>query len=168
MLCALSSVAAPGGRCCLAPVSVPWPWPAASLSGVPRGPALMRRALSGLVALSAPVGFSDAVVPFLNQRGLSPLDLLGARAGHVGAGREPGSWCLPLAPATAGALGSLRVVPVRGPAMGLSLAGPSGVCLGLRALRWFACVDSVTDASRLPYRPSFEGGLSRCTGADSC
>ena len=25
--------------------------------------------------------------------------------------------------------------------MGLSLAGPTGVCLGLRALRWFACVD---------------------------
>ena len=31
----------------------------------------------------------------------------------------------------------LRVVPVRGPAMGLSLAGPSGFVVGLRALRWF-------------------------------
>ena len=39
VLCALSGVAAPGGCCCLAPVRVPWSWPAASLSGVPRGPA---------------------------------------------------------------------------------------------------------------------------------
>ena len=57
------------------------------------------------------------------------------------ADRELGSLCLPLAPAEAGELGSLRVVPVRGTAMGLSLAGPSGVGLELRALRWF------TDAS---------------------
>ena len=71
-------------------------------------------------------------------------------------------------PAEAGALSSLRVVPVRGPAMELSLAGPCGVGLGLRALRWFACVDSVIDASGFPYRPSFDGGLGRCTGAVSC
>ena len=71
-------------------------------------------------------------------------------------------------PAEAGALGSLRVVPVRGPAMGLSLAGPSGVGLGLRALRWLACVDPVSDASGFPYRPSFDGGLGRCTRAVSC
>ena len=88
--------------------------------------------------------------------------------GHAEARREPGSLCLPLAPAEAGALGSLRVVPVWGPAMGLSLAGPSGVGLGLRALRWLACVDPVTDASSFPYRPSFDGGLGRCTGAVSC
>ena len=62
-------------------------------------------------------------------------------------------------PAEAGALGSLRVVPVRGPAMGLSLAGPSGVGLGLRALRCFACVDPVTDVSGFPYRSSFDGGF---------
>ena len=61
--------------------------------------------------------------------------LLGGCAGHSEAGRELGSLCLPLAPAVAGALGSLRVLPVWGPAMGLSLAGPSGVGLGLRALR---------------------------------
>ena len=70
-------------------------------------------------------------------RGLSPPALLGGCAGHVEAGREPGSLCLPLAPAEARALGALRVVPVRGPAMGLSLAGPSGFGLGLCALRWF-------------------------------
>ena len=68
-------------------------------------------------------------------RELSPLALLGGCAGHLAAGPELGSLCLPLAPAEAGALGSLCVVPVRGPAMGLTLAGPSGVGLGLRALR---------------------------------
>ena len=60
------------------------------------------------------------------------------------AGRETGSLCRPLATAEAAALGSLRVVPVRGPAMGLSLAGPSGVGLWLRVLRWLVCVDPVT------------------------
>ena len=100
--------------------------------------------------------------------GLSPRALLAGWAGHVEAGREPGSLCLPLAPAGARALGALRVVPVRGPAMGLSLAGPSGFGLGLRALRLFACVDPVTDASGFPYRPSFDGGLGQCTGAVSC
>ena len=62
--CALPGFAAPGGCCCLAPVPVPWLWPAACLSGVPRGPALVHRGSSGLVALGAPVGFPDAVVPF--------------------------------------------------------------------------------------------------------
>ena len=51
--------------------------------------------------------------------------------------------------------------------MGLSLAGPSSVGLGLRALRWLACVDPVTDASGFPYCPSFDGGLGRCTEAVS-
>ena len=82
------------------------------------------------------------------------------------AGREPGSCCLPLAPAEAGTLSSLRVVPARGPAMGLSLAGPSGVGLGLRALRWLACVDPVTDAFGFSYRPSFDAGLGRCIGSE--
>ena len=102
------------------------------------------------------------------SRGLLPPDLLGGWAEHAEAGRVPGSLCLPLAPTVAVALGSLRVVPVRGPAMGLSLAGPSGVGLGLRVLRWLPCVDPVTDASGFPYRPSFDGGLGRCTGAVSC
>ena len=64
VLCALPGFAAPGGRCCLAPVHVPWLWPAACLPGVPCGPALVCRASSGPVALGAPVGLSDAVVPF--------------------------------------------------------------------------------------------------------
>ena len=101
-------------------------------------------------------------------RELSPPALLGGCAEHVEASREPGSLRLPLAPAEARAPGALRIVPVRGPAMGLSLAGPSGFGLGLRVLRWLACVDPVTDASGFPYRPSFDGGLGRCTGAVSC
>ena len=52
--------------------------------------------------------------------------------------------------------------------MRLSLAGPSGVGLELRALRWLACVDPVTDASGFLERPSFDGGLGRCIGAVSC
>ena len=97
--------------------------------------------------------------------GLAPPALLGGCAAHAEAGRE---LCLPLAPAKARALGSLRIVPVRGPAMEFSLAGPPGVGLGLRALRFFGCVDPFTDASGFPYRPSFDRGLGRCTGAVSC
>ena len=63
-LCALPGFPAPGRRCCLALVLVPGLWPAACLSGVPRGPALVRRASSGSVALGDPVSFPDAVVPF--------------------------------------------------------------------------------------------------------
>ena len=65
-----------------------------------------------------------------------PVSLVGC-AEYVEAGQEPGPLCLPLAPAKAGALGSLRDVRVRGPAMGLPLAGPSGFSVGLRALRAF-------------------------------
>ena len=163
-LCALSGFAAPGGRCCLAPVRVPWLWPAACLSGVPRGPAWCAapcpvRSLSVLRLVSRPPG---GLFP---HRGLSPPDLLGGCAGHAETGREPDSLSLPLAPAEARGLGALGVVPVRSPTMGLSLAGPSGVGLGLRALRWFACVDPITDASGFPYSPSFDRGLGWCTGA---
>ena len=41
-----------------------------------------------------------------------------------------------LAPAAAVALGSLCILPIWGRAVGLSLAGPSSVDLGLCALRW--------------------------------
>ena len=181
------------GRC-LAPVPVPWfvvccarcpdlrhlvaalAWHLSSCRGCGR----RRASLACLVAprwCAAPRlvwSLSVLQLAFLSPWCLSPGGglaspaLLGGCAGHAEAGQEPGSLCLPLAPAEAGALGSLRVVPVWGPAMGLSLAGLSGVGLGLRALRCLACVDPVTDASGFPYRPSFDGGLSRCTGAVSC
>ena len=167
VLCALSGFTAPGGRCCLAPVRVPWLWPAACLSGVPRGPAWCAapRLVRSLSVLQAAFLTPWCLSP---PQGLAPPALLGGCAGHVEAGREPGSLCLSLAPAEAGALRLLRVVPVRGPAMGLSLAGPSGVGLGLQALQWLACVDKVTDASAFPYRPSFDGGLGWCTRPVSC
>ena len=71
------------------------------------------------------------------------------------AGRDPGSLCLPLAAPEAAALGSLRVVPVRGPAMGLSLVGPSGVGLGLRALRWIAVCGPGHSRVQFPVPPFF-------------
>ena len=148
-LCALSGFAAPGGRRCLASVRVPWLWPAAFLSGVPRGPAWCA-APSPLRSLSVLWSAFPSPWCLSPPRGLAPPALLGGCAGHAEAGREPGSLCLPLAPAELGALGLLRVVPVGGLAMALSLTGPSGVGLGLRALRWLACVDPVTDASGFP------------------
>ena len=72
VLCALPGFAAPGGRCCLAASLVPWLWPAACLSGVPRGPALVRRASSGPVALGAPVGCPVAVVPLPTPGACAP------------------------------------------------------------------------------------------------
>ena len=157
VLCALPEFAAPSGRDRLAPVRVPWLWPAACISGVPRAPALVRRASSGPVALSAPVGFPATMGPS-PTRGFRQPDLLGGCAGHVEAGREPGSWCLPLAPAEAGALGSLRIIPIRAPAMGLSLAGPSGVGLGLRALRWFGVCGLSYSRVRFPAPSAFQRG----------
>ena len=130
-------------------------------------PRVVRRASSGPVALGAPVGFPAAVVPFPTPGACAPGftgRLRGARRGRPRTGL-----IVPAAgPRRSRGASSLRVIPIRGPAMGLSLAGPSGVGLGLRALRWLACVDPVTDASGFPYRPSFDGGLGRCTGAVSC
>ena len=167
VLCPLPGFAAPGGCCGLVPVLVPWLWPAACLSGVPRGTALVRRASSGPVALGAPVGFPVAVVP-------SPT--LGAVAGFTG-------W---LRGARGGRLRTGLFVPAAGPCRGKGArraprrtrSGPwDGVVPGrsLRLRSWaacaavvLACVDPVTDASGVPYRPSFDGGLGRCTGAVSC
>ena len=104
---------------------------------------------------------------FLSPEACAPA-LLGGAAGHAEAGRVAGSLCLPLAPAKAGALGSFRFLPVHRPSMGLSLTGPSSVGVARSALRCLACVDPETDVSGFPYRPSFHGGLSRCTGAVSC
>ena len=109
-------------------------------SGVPLWrtwwPRMVRCALSDAVALEAPVHFSDAVVPFPSPGTFAP-GFTGRL--HGAGGRRPRTGLLvPAAGLCRGrGTGLLRVVPVRGPAMGLSLAGPSGVGLGLRALRWF-------------------------------
>ena len=114
VLCALSGFAAPGGRCCLAPVRVPWLWPAACLSGVPPCPALCAapRPVRSLSVLRSAFLTLACLSP---HQGLAPPALLGGCAADAEAGREPGLLCLPRAPAEAGALGLLRVVPVRGP-----------------------------------------------------
>ena len=85
VLCALPGFAAPSGRCCLAPVLVPWLWQAACLSGVPPGPALVGRASSSPVAVGAPVGFPVAVVPSHIPGAAAPAStgwLRGARGGR--------------------------------------------------------------------------------------
>ena len=84
---------------------------------------------------------------------------------HLEADREPGSWCIPWAPAAAVALGLLCVVPVRGPAKEMSLAGPSGICFGCVHCGALACVDPVTHASGFPFCPLFNRVLRRCIAA---
>ena len=58
--------------------------------------------------------------------------------------------------------------PFGAPRWGCPWRVPPASVSGLCALRGFACVDLVTDASGFPYRPSFDGGLGRSTGAVSC
>ena len=107
----------------------------ACLSGVPRGHALVRRASSGQVALGAPVDSPVAVVPSPTPGAAPPWLYWVAARGTWRPAENQAHFCLPLAPAEASALGALRVVPVRGPAMGLSLEGGSGFRLRLRAPR---------------------------------
>ena len=45
---------------------------------------------------------------------------------------------------------------------------PLASVLGCVRCGGVGCVDPVTDASGFLYRPSFDGGLGRCTGAVSC
>ena len=83
LLCVLPGSVSPGDCCCLARVCVPWLWPAMGRCGVPHGRALVRRALSGLVALGALVGFRVALLPSPTGgfgRGF-PWRLRGARGG---------------------------------------------------------------------------------------
>ena len=131
VLCALSGFVAPGGRRCLAPVRVPWLWLAACLSGVPRGPAWCAapRPVRSLSVLRSAFPTPWCLSP---PRVLAPPALLGGCAGHAEAGREPGSLCLPLAPAEAGALGSPRRTR-SGPRDGVVPGG------SLRRRSWAAC-----------------------------
>ena len=58
--------------------------------------------------------------------------------------------------------------PFRAPGWGCPWRIPPASVLGCVRCGGLACVDPVTDASGFPYRPSCDGGLSRCTGAVSC
>ena len=97
-------------------------------------------AASRLIPLlsTAPVIFPIPEVPPPYQK-LMPLDLLDSCAMHAEAGQELGSCRLRVAPATAGALGSLRVAAVRSSAIDLSRAGLYGVLVGLHASMVWAC-----------------------------
>ena len=101
-------------------------------------------------------------------RGLSPPALLGGCAGHVEAGREPGScacrWPLP----RQGRWALSASYPFGAPRWGYPWRVPPASVLGCVRCGGLACVDPITDASGFPYRPSCDGGLSRCTGAVSC
>ena len=96
VLCALSGFVAPGGRRCLAPVRVPWLWPAACLSGVPRGPAWCAapRPVRSLWVLRSAFPTPWCLSP---PRELAPPALLGGCAGHAEAGHgapvEEGQQC---------------------------------------------------------------------------
>ena len=129
-----------------------------------RGPALLRCVTSRPVSLAASVGFPIDVVPSPTPGAIAPA-LLGGSAGHMEAGREPGSLCLPLASAEAGSPGSLRVAPVQGVAMGCPWRVPPASVLSCVRCGGLACGDPVTAASSFPYCPSFDGGLGRGTGA---
>ena len=154
-----------------------------------RGPLLLETCLCALVVaggvplwraswLGAESLASVRSLPVLQSAFLTPLCLLQARcfrpqiywtaARSEEFGRQPSSLWLPLDSAEAGALNSLRVLPVRGPATGFSIAGPSAVGLLLPALQWYACVDLVTQTPGFPYRLLLDGGLGRCTGAFLC
>ena len=58
--------------------------------------------------------------------------------------------------------------PFGAPRWGCPWRVPPALVFGCVPCGGSACVDPVTDASGFPYRPSFEGGLGRCTGAVSC
>ena len=58
--------------------------------------------------------------------------------------------------------------PFGAPQWGCPWRVPPASVLGCVRCGGLACVDPVTDASGFPYRPSFNGGLGRCTGAVSC
>ena len=67
--------------------------------------------------------------------GILPANLLGRCVGYPEGVLEPGSWCLPLAPAEAVAPGCNVSFLFGAPLWVFSLVGASGVGLGLRALR---------------------------------
>ena len=132
LLCALPGFAAPGGRCGLAPVLVPWLWPATCLSGVLHGPALVRRAPCGPVALSAPVCVPVAVVPSLDPRAVAP-GFTGWLRGACGGRPRTGPF-LPAAGPCRGKDAELAPRHTRsGPRDGVVPGG------SLRLLSWAAC-----------------------------
>ena len=164
VLCALSRLATPGGRCCLAPVCVPPLCPAACLSGLPRGSVLVRRALPGPVALSAPLGCPVTVVSFPN-RGFRPRTYWAAARGkrRLAENLDPGACRSP--PPRRGRWARSASYSFGAHTWGVP-GSPSGVGLGLRAPRWFDVWGPGHSGVQLPMQSN--GVLSRCTGAVLC
>ena len=164
---ALPDFAPPSGRCCLAPDRVPWLWPAASLSGVPRCPALVRRGSSGRDGVSAPAGFPVAVVLSLTG-GFCPLIYWAAARRTWGPAEKQAHgacrWPLPRRGRWARSASYL----FRAPLCGCRCRVPPLLVSGCVRCSVLASVDPVTQASGFLYRPSFNWGLSPCTGAVSC
>ena len=84
VMCAFPGFAAPGGRYRLAPFFLLWLWPAACLTGLFRGPALVRRASSGPIAPGAPVGFLVAGMPSPTPEAFAPGFTGWLRGAHGG------------------------------------------------------------------------------------
>ena len=107
-------------------------------------PHLVRRASSGPGALGAPVGFPVAVVPS-SDPGACALGFTGRLRGARGGRPRTGLFVPAAGPRRGGGAG---LAPRRSRselAMGLSLAGPSGVCLGLlRCGGWRVWTQSLT------------------------
>ena len=101
-------------------------------------------------------------------QGLSPPALLGGCAGHVEAGREPGSCACPWPLPRQGRWARSTSYPFGAPRWGCPWRVPPASVLGCVRCGGLACVDPVTDASGIPYRLSCDGGLGWCTGAVSC
>ena len=137
-------------------------------SGVPLWrawwPRVVRRASSGPVALGALVSFRDAVVPFPTLGACAPGFtgwLRGAR------GDWPGTGLIVAAAGPRRGRGA-GLAPRRtrsGPAMGLSLAGPSSVGLGLRVLGLSAGTPGL---SRVYVVPSPCGSEDATPGSRAC
>ena len=166
--CVLRGLAARYARRCLAPVLVPWLRLAASLSGVPQCPLLVRRTSSGPVAPVAPVGLPVAVVPSSTPGAVAPRftgrlpDLLGRPAENQA--HCVCRWPLP----RQGRWARCVSYPVRLPRWGCPWrVSPASVLDSVRCDE-LACLNPVTDVSGFLYRPSFDGGLTQCTGAISC
>ena len=149
------------------PFRVPWLWPAACVSGVPRGPALVRRASSAPVAFGALVIFPLAVVPSPGGDFRPQIYWAAARGTWRPAQNQAHCacrWPLP----RQGQWGPSASYLFWAPRWGCPWRFPPALVLGCVLCGGLACLDSVTHASGFQYRPSFHGGLGRCTGPVLC
>ena len=156
-----------GGCACLAPGPVPWLWPAACLTGVPRCPAMVRHVSSGPVPLGAPVRSLVAVVPS-PTRGWRPRIYWAAARGTWRPAENPAHGACPWPPPRRGRWARSALYPFGVPRWDCPWRVPPVSVLSCVRCGGFACVDPVTDASGFSYRASLDEGLSRTTGAVLC